>query len=287
MRFPVARPRRSSAARVLLASASLALAAGVAAPPLAAQGVADTTNDTRRPPLLTRRELVVTGALTAASIGVMHFDPRIRRWVRRDELQREGFIRDRADELKFVNEKTLFVTEAVAWGVGRLTGNEALADIGLHAAEAVVITTLVTQAVRIGTGRTRPFVTRGEDQYDLHPFEHPTDQAYRSFPSIHAGAAFATAAAITGETQRRRPGAVKVVAPVSFALAALPGLARVYSDKHWASDVALGAVWGTTIGVATVRWQHTRPGNRLDRWMLAAGSAPLTGEPALVVGRRF
>ena len=263
----------------------LAPLVGVA--PLAAQSPADTLSREGRPPLLTRREVVVTGALTAASIGLMHFDPRIQRWVRRPELQNERFLSARAKEFKYVNEKTLFAAELLTWGIGRVTGSEALADIGLHAAEAVAITTIATQVVRIGTGRTRPFVTRGEDPYDLHPFERPSDQAYRSFPSIHAATAFATAAALTGETRRRRPGAVKFVAPVSFALAAMPGLSRMYANKHWASDVALGAAWGTTIGIATVCWQHTRPGNRLDRWMLAGGSAPLTGEPAVVVGRRF
>ena len=283
MRFPV---------RALALTLPLALLAGAAplAAPLAAQSSADSlriAGGEDRPPLLTRREVVVTGALTVASLGLMHFDPRIQRWIRRPALQEEPFLEDRAEEFKFVNEKTLLAAEVLTWGVGRLTGNEAVADIGLHAAEAVVLTTVITQVVRIGTGRTRPFVTAGDDPYDLHPFERPSDQAYRSFPSIHAATAFATAAAITGETRRRRPGAVKFVAPVSFAIAAMPGLARMYADKHWASDVALGAVWGTTIGMATVRWQHTRPGNRLDRWMLAAGSAPLTGEPALVVGRRF
>ena len=283
---------RSLADRALVpALALLAAAAPLAAQPAmqpAVQPAADLASpDAGRPPLLTRREVVLTGAFTAVSIGVMHFDPRIRHWLRREELQEHGFIRNRAGEFRHVNEKSLFAAEVAAWGIGRLTGSEALADIGLHAAEAVAITTLVTQVARIGSGRTRPFVTDGEDQYDFHPFERPSDQAYRAFPSIHAATAFATAAALTGETRRRRPGAVKIVAPVSFAIAAMPGLSRMYADKHWASDVALGAVWGTTIGVATVRWQHTRPGNRLDRWMLAAGSAPLTGEPALVVGRRF
>ena len=283
------RPRRSVAARALPHALALLAGAAPLATPLAAQApAADTVVRAEgRPPLLTRREVVLTGAFTAASIGLMHFDPRIQRWIRRPELQDERFLAGRAEEFKFVNEKTLFAAEVLTWGIGRLTGSEAVADIGLHAAEAVAITTLVTQVVRVGTGRTRPFVTGGDDPWDLNPLERPTDQAYRAFPSIHAATAFATAAALTGETQRRRPGAVKFVAPVSFALAAMPGLSRMYADKHWASDVALGAVWGTTIGIATVRWQHTRPGNRLDRWMLAAGSAPLTGEPALVVGRRF
>ena len=76
---------------------------------------------------------------------------------------------------------------------------------------------------------------------------------------------------------------MKVVAPVTFAAAALPGLGRMHADKHWASDVALGAVWGTMIGISTVRWHHEHD-DRMDRWMLGAANAP-NGDTA--IGARF
>jgi membrane-associated phospholipid phosphatase len=246
-----------------------ALTVGAAIP---AHAQVDSAGRGNRSPLVTRREAVVGLAGTAASIALMRWDPDIAHWMQKPEQQSSGAW-SWAGGARHVNERSLFVAEMVLWGTGRLTHNESLADVSWHAAEAVGITTVGTQIVRIAVGRSRPFVTGDDDQFDFKPFKGRDSQAYRSIPSLHAAASFATAAVLTGETHRRRPGLVKVVAPVSFAAATLPGLGRMYADKHWASDVALGAVWGTMIGIATVRWHHEHD-DRMDRWMLGASVAP-------------
>jgi hypothetical protein len=46
----------------------------------------------------------------------------------------------------------------------------------------------------------------------------------------------------------------------------------MYKDKHWASDVAMGAALGAVSGWATVRYHHHRPNNKLDRTFI--GSIP-------------
>jgi hypothetical protein len=48
----------------------------------------------------------------------------------------------------------------------------------------------------------------------------------------------------------------------------------MYHDKHWASDVALGAAIGTFSGLKVVRYAHAHPQNRLDRIMLGARATP-------------
>jgi membrane-associated phospholipid phosphatase len=52
--------------------------------------------------------------------------------------------------------------------------------------------------------------------------------------------------------------------------AALVGLSRMYNNRHWASDVITGAAIGTFAGTKVVRYHHTHPGNRIDRWLLGA-----------------
>lgn len=261
---------------------ALALVA-TAAPAVGAQQ--DTTaRRGRTSPLITRREVAWGLVGTAVGIGTMFADTEIQDWVRSDDVQSSG-LDDFSDQIKRVNEKSLFVAEMALWGIGRLTKSETLADASWHAAEAVAITTFTTTAVRVALGRTRPFKTGGDDAFDYHPFKGAGDQAYRSVPSLHAAAAFATAAAVTGEVHRRRPSMTKVVAPVSFAVASLPGLGRIYADKHWTSDVVLGAVWGTITGIATVRWHHEHD-DRLDRWMLGPQNAP-NGQMGLGLSRQF
>ena len=41
-----------------------------------------------------------------------------------------------------------------------------------------------------------------------------------------------------------------------------------------ASDVLVGAGIGTFAGLKVVRYHHSHPGNRLDRWMLAGSLVP-------------
>jgi membrane-associated phospholipid phosphatase len=77
--------------------------------------------------------------------------------------------------------------------------------------------------------------------------------------------AFTFASVVSGETAHRWPRAHRVVAPLAYAAATGVGLARMYNDKHWASDVALGAAIGTLSGRIVLRYAHGRPGNLLDR----------------------
>ena len=56
--------------------------------------------------------------------------------------------------------------------------------------------------------------------------------------------------------------------------AAAVGVSRMYNNRHWASDVILGAAIGTFAGTKVVRYHRTHPGNRLDRWLLNASVSP-------------
>jgi membrane-associated phospholipid phosphatase len=61
---------------------------------------------------------------------------------------------------------------------------------------------------------------------------------------------------------------------VLFTGAALTGVSRMYNNRHWASDVLVGAGIGTFAGLKVVRYQHSHPGNRVDRWLLAGSLVP-------------
>jgi hypothetical protein len=39
----------------------------------------------------------------------------------------------------------------------------------------------------------------------------------------------------------------------------------MYHNRHWASDVALGAAIGTFTGIKVVRYNHGHPDNLIDR----------------------
>ena len=95
-----------------------------------------------------------------------------------------------------------------------------------------------------------------------------------SFPSGHTTVAFAAAASVTSEVQRIWPGHTWFVAPVMYGGATLVGLSRMYHNKHWASDVVLGAGIGTFSGIKVVRYSHSHPDNFVDRVILRTSVAP-------------
>jgi hypothetical protein len=157
---------------------------------------------------------------------------------------------------------------------GRLTKNEELADLGWHGTEALIVGELVAVVIKGTMGRQRPYVEpRNSNSYQLFRGFGGSDK-FRSFPSGHSTSAFAAAAAVTSETSRFWPEGTWIVGPISTPGAALTGISRMYNNRHWASDVLVGAGIGTFAGLKVVRYHHTHPGNRLDKWMLAGSIAP-------------
>ena len=240
------------------------------------------------PPLFRPRDAVVATLFTGASIGLMQFDSRIARELRSEGAQGNSTYDAVADVASLVNEKSLLAAAIVAWAGGRITSSRTVADVGWHAAEAIIVSGVASTIVRGALGRSRPFVTADRDAFDYEPGQGFTKLSYRAFPSIHAVASFAAAAVVSGEVTERAPGAAPFVTPVVYVLAALPGLGRMYKDKHWASDVLMGGFVGTMAGRKVVRYHHSRPDTKLDRIML--GVMPTVdpiGRPAIVVAFTF
>jgi membrane-associated phospholipid phosphatase len=94
--------------------------------------------------------------------------------------------------------------------------------------------------------------------------------------------AFAMAAAATQEVDRSG-GPAWLVGAATYSGATLVGLARMYHDMHWASDVVMGAAIGIFTGRRVVQWQHSHPGNRVDRWLLGVSVRSVGGGERVVV----
>jgi membrane-associated phospholipid phosphatase len=64
------------------------------------------------------------------------------------------------------------------------------------------------------------------------------------------------------------------VGPALYGGATMVGLSRMYNNKHWASDVVVGAAIGTFSGLAVVRYHRANPDGRLDRVLLRTTLLP-------------
>jgi membrane-associated phospholipid phosphatase len=237
--------------------------------PLGAQIPRDRSDKT----LFTRRDLAQAGAIVAVSAATSIFDERIAHWTQSAGVQGGASRHDLADKLTVINESPLTIGAFAAYGIGRLTGSKTLADVGLHTTEALVMTVGISELIRAPLGRFRPRVSP-DDPYHFKAGGGFTDFAARSYPSIHAAVAFATASTLVEEVRVRKPGAVKVAAPLLYTAAMVPGLTRMYLDQHWASDVVAGTFLGLMIGHKVAHYSHTHGTSRLDRALLGLAVIP-------------
>lgn len=120
--------------------------------------------------------------------------------------------------------------------------------------QAVAFSGLANQAIKFFAGRERPFVAALPES-EKGQTDHPADNNL-SFYSGHTTLAFSMAvAAGTVATMRGYRGAPYVWA-VGIPLALLSGYLRIAADRHYVSDVLVGAALGTAFGALTPWLMH-------------------------------
>ena len=251
----------------------VALVALTAAPALAAQP-ADTTK-VSPDPLFTRRDAYVAAGFVVATILLTPLDRRAAEQIRELSTRENRLYHNAASGFRWMGEPGPLIIGGTLYAVGRVGRWKRMADLGLHGTEALYVGALVANGIKGAAGRARPYVVRDTNPRDFvfwRGYREGGD--YKSFPSGHTTAAFAAAAAVTSETSRWWPRSRWYVAPIMYGGAALVGVSRMYHNKHWASDVAMGAAIGTFSGLKIVRYHHSHPNNRIDRLLLGSTIVP-------------
>ena len=248
------------------------LAIGIA-PALGAQP-ADTTKISTEP-LFTKRDLFVAAGFAGVTVLLTPLDRRAAEGIQDSATQANRFFHNAATGFRFMGSPGPVIIGGSLYAAGRLGHWKRIADLGLHGTEALYVGALTAEIIKDVVGRARPYATGDTNSRDfsfLRGFRK--GNAYKSFPSGHSTAAFAAAAAVTAETSRWWPTSTWYVAPVMYGGATMVGLSRMYNNAHWASDVAMGAAIGTFSGIKVVRYHHSHPNNRIDRWLLGATIVP-------------
>jgi membrane-associated phospholipid phosphatase len=257
--------------------ARLVLAVLISLPTLAREAAAQA--DTIGPPipLFTYRDAVLAGSVVVATLLARPFDDHYAGRLQDSSTQANRKLHNLATFVRTTTAPGAYYIGGTMYVVGRLSKDEKLADLGWHGTESLLVGELVAGAIKVTAGRQRPYVRpRNSNSYQLFRGFGHGDQ-YRSFPSGHSTSAFAAAAAVTSETSRWWPNTRWYIGPILYAGAALTGVSRMYDNRHWASDVLIGAGIGTFAGLKVVRYHHSHPGNRLDKWMLAGSLIPTSG----------
>jgi membrane-associated phospholipid phosphatase len=164
----------------------------------------------------------------------------------------------RANALSNVAGFALMPLAAIGSDVAAAAHEGALRNVpedALLIAEATMIAADVNQLTKLLVGRERPFVhALAPDQKALTP--QPSDNNL-SFFSGHTTEAFALAAASGTIGTMRGYRWAPLAWPVGGAVAAMTAYLRIAADKHWLTDVVIGAVVGAGIGFAVPYLLHS------------------------------
>jgi membrane-associated phospholipid phosphatase len=159
------------------------------------------------------------------------------------------------------------VAAGALWLGARVARNSVRARLGARSLEALMLSGVITGAIKGVTGRARPFAAPG-DPGNWSFMRGVREERYQSFPSGHATAAFAFASAMTSQLDRDHSPIAHWAGPVLYSLAGVTAFARTYDHEHWLSDVVAGAAVGTLSGLTVSRWHDTHKGSWIDKVLL-------------------
>ena len=141
------------------------------------------------------------------------------------------------------------------YGIGLFSGNSKIRELGLHASEAFIISGLVTGILKVMIGRRRPYA--GDSHLYLKPFQF-TNNDFQALPSGHTTVAFAVSTVMAHSWDN--------IYWKSFwyTSAGMVALSRSYHNKHWVSDVFLGAAVGYFVGKFVVGFNKRKNSKNSD-----------------------
>ena len=223
--------------------------------------------------LFTRADAARLLAVTGIVLVVMPDDRSIATRFQRSSVQSNGTLKGTANTFDAVADPGVLVFSAVSYFLGLATHSRSVASLGMHTGEAIVLGGVITQVMKGSFGRARPSISP-TDPRDFESGKGFGNDDFGSFPSGEVTIAFATATAASREVSRSWPGAARYVTPASYGAATLVGIARLYKNQHWASDVVAGAAVGTMSGILFDRYNQRYPDNFFNRVFLPASIVP-------------
>ncbi len=179
---------------------------------------------------------------------------------------------DVADVLREFGESTNIIFGSIgAYALAEALDSTGMVDARREKSAALLTlqSFLLTQGIITGTkyitGRNRP-----DDTDDAFDFEGPSKgDTNASFPSGHAGSAFAVASVLSETYGYDNPW----VPWVAYSLATGTALTRVDDNRHWFSDVFFGGAVGYFVGTTITRYSPFLERNNVTLLPFSKGSA--------------
>jgi membrane-associated phospholipid phosphatase len=170
----------------------------------------------------------IVGAIVSAS---SFFDDDIKNFAQ-SNYDSSNFLLKNFDS--FYHLEFMSVTSLGLFLYGNLSNQKKARDLSFDLLTSSFLTSLTTIGMKSLFGRARPYTT--DNQYDLKWFEFQDD--FMSFPSGHTSLAFSFSTVMAEESKSL------LWKSFWYSSAAMVGFSRIYNNKHWFSDVLMGAIIG-------------------------------------------
>jgi hypothetical protein len=264
---------RLAAAAATVAAVLLNAEIGLAQKTITGDEPRDSTHAQHQAPFFTHKDVLLGLGFAAGTVLMFPLDKHVAARLQTNQ-ERQGLLQNASTGVEVIASPGSYFIGGGLYALGRVFKYDRVADLGWHGTEAVLLAEAMTYTIKGFAGRARPFMSHGGDPDDLYFGKGFANGDFTSFPSGHATTAFAAAAAVTNETTRWWPRSTWVIGPAMYAGATAVGLSRMYHNRHWASDVVMGAAIGTFTGRKVVQYAHGHPGNLIDRVMLRVSLMP-------------
>jgi membrane-associated phospholipid phosphatase len=185
------------------------------------------------PARYTRKDWTTVAIVVAGTGTVLTLDRSIKKWV---QANRNSFFDQTSRIIEpFGNEYSPYIVGAM-YLTGVLTKDRRMEHVSLVSAKSLFFSTLLTAGSKQLVRRRRPSYT--DDPFQINSM-FQGGREWTSFPSGHANTVFTVATAIALQYKEK-----KWVPYVAYGIAGLTGVSRIYDNRHWATDVLMGAAMG-------------------------------------------
>jgi len=206
--------------------------------------------------------------VTAVTSGSFFLDNTGRQWA----LHNKNNFGDNVFKIDDISNVVIGATLLGTYGYGLAYHNTTIRKLGLQLGEASFYATGITYLVKTIAGRSRPFRNTGHK--DFNPIQ--TNEDKTSFPSGHTTIAFAFSTVMAHQINN-------IFWKVGwYSAASLVGIARVYHDKHWVSDIVLGSAIGYFVGRFVINNQvdnYLTEGNDKSKTSYSLGLKYINNQP--------
>lgn len=203
-----------------------------------------------RPFHMRKRDWVNVGKFATIALSAGLLDEHIQKNALK--LRNENkFVRTTGKYISLYGGRNEIFTLAAFELYGIITHNQKIKTTSLLATQALLSAGLIETVVKTFTGRTRPSFYGPYEEAEPR-FTGPWGNTIKdangkksssSFPSGHAMAAFAVATVFSVEYKNK-----PIIPVVAYSIASLISISRITENKHWASDVVVGAALGYVTG---------------------------------------